>query len=154
MSVVAFAAQDDSVLHRHIGAKRDGATCEIGRMKHLSPNSVLLLALGIVVMIGCTIPTTKEELELTTHNPSQDHGKIAAYYSHEAAKLRQASEEMSVRITVYERLFGPMSDWVVGTRLLTQSYEDAAKELERKAHEHIELAQGSLPSSVTRPGVR
>lgn len=105
-------------------------------------------------MIGCTIQTTKEELDLTTHDPAQDHQKIAAYYSHEAAKLRQASEEMSVRITVYERLFGPTSDWVAGTRLLAQSYEDAAKELERKAHEHIELTQGARPPSVTRPGVR
>lgn len=109
------------------------------RILRIDRNVVLLLILGLAIIAGCTTPTVKEELELTSHDPTQDHRKIAAYYNHEAAKLRQASEEMSVRITVYERLFGPTSDWVNGTRLLTQSYEDAATELERKAHEHLEL---------------
>lgn len=120
-------------------------------MKRLSTNFLLLITLGVAVMNGCTIPTTKDELELTTHDPAQDHQKIAAYYSHEAAKLRQASEEMSVRITVYERLFGSTSDWATGARLLTQSYEDAATEYERKAREHLELSHMSQPQSVARP---
>ncbi|QPD03000.1 MAG: hypothetical protein Nkreftii_000774 [Candidatus Nitrospira kreftii] len=107
-------------------------------MKRFSPDVVLLLVLGLAIMIGCTSPATKDELELTTYDPAQDHQKIAAYYNHEAAKLRQAAEEMSVRITVYERLFGPTSDWVTGTRLLAQSYEDAAQEYERKARIHLE----------------
>lgn len=105
----------------------------------IDPKVVLLLTLGLASISGCMTPTVKEELELTTHDPTQDHRKIAAYYHHEAGKLRQASEEMSVRITVYERLFGPTSDWANGARLLTQSYEDAATEYERKAHEHLEL---------------
>lgn len=105
----------------------------------IARNVVLLLALGVAMISGCTTPTVTEELELTTYNPAQNHRKIAAYYNHEAMKLRQASEEMSVRITVYERLFGPTSDWVNGARLLTQSYEDAATEYERKAREHLEL---------------
>ncbi|MFO0698170.1 MAG: hypothetical protein U0236_02990 [Nitrospira sp.] len=113
---------------------------------------VLLLALGLAVMNGCTASITKDELELTTHDPAQDHQKIAAYYRHEAAKLRQASEETSVRITVYERLFGPTSDWVAGTRLLAQSYEDAATELERKAREHTELTHGARSPSDVQPG--
>lgn len=109
-------------------------------MKRLSLNHfVWSLALGIAVMSGCTTSTTKEELELTTYDPAQDHQKIAAYYSHEAAKLRQARDDMSARITVYERLFGPTSDWVSGTRLLVQWYDAAAKGYERKAHEHLEL---------------
>jgi hypothetical protein len=114
-------------------------------MKRFSPNVVLLLVLGIVIMTGCTTPATKDELELTTYGTAQEHQKIAAYYSHEAAKLRQASEEMSVRITVYERLFGPTSDWVTGTRLLAQSYEDAAQEYERKARIHLERIRVSQP---------
>jgi hypothetical protein len=77
---------------------------------------VLLLVLGIAVMNGCTTQTAREELELTTHDPAQNHRKMAAYYNHEAAKLRQISEEMSVRITVYERLFGPTPDWANGAR--------------------------------------
>ena len=123
-------------------------------MERLSPNVVLLIILGVAVMNGCTTPITKDELELTTYDPAQDHQKIAAYYSHEAAKLRQASEEMSVRITVYERLFGPTSDWANGARLLTQSYEDAATEYERKAREHLALLRVSRPPSVTRPESR
>jgi len=109
------------------------------RLLRVDRNVVLLLTLGLAIIAGCTTPTVKEELELTSHDSTQDHRRIAAYYHHEAEKLRQASEEMSVRMTVYERLFGPTSDWVNGARLLTQSYEDAATEYERKAHEHLEL---------------
>lgn len=127
---------------------------EFGRMKRLPANLLLLITLGVTVMNGCTIKTTKDELELTTHDPAQDHQKIAAFYGHEAARLRQTSEEMSVRITVYERLFGPTSDWANGARLLTQSYEDAATEYERKAREHLELLHVSRPPSVARPASR
>ena len=118
-------------------------------MKRLPLNrSILLLALGVCDMNGCMTSTTKGELELTTHDPTQDHRKIAAYYSHEAATLRQSLEKMSVRIAVYERLFGPASDWVAGTRLLAQSYDTAAKEHEQKACEHLELINESRPSSI------
>ena len=122
-------------------------------MKRLSFNhSVLLLALGMCDINGCMTSTTKEELELTTYDPAQDHRKIAAYYSHEAAMLRETSGEMSVRIAVYERLFGPASDWVAGTRLLAQSYENAAKEHEQKAREHLELINESRPPSIAGSG--
>lgn len=107
----------------------------------MKPNSitvVLLLALGLAFMNGCTTTAATGELELSAAGSTQDHRKIATYYRHEAAKLRQASEDLSVRITVYERLFGPASDWVAGTRLLAQSYKGAAQEYERKAQEHVE----------------
>ena len=116
-------------------------------MKRLPLNhTILLLALVMCDMNGCMTSTTKGELELTNYDPTQDHRKIAAYYSHEAATLRQNAEEMSVRIAVYERLFGPASDWVAGTRLLAQSYENAAKEHEQKAREHLELINESRSS--------
>lgn len=118
---------------------------EVGRMKRLALDFVLMLALGVAVMSGCTTPSTREELELTTYDPAQDHQKIAVYYRHEAAKMREAVQQMSVRIGVYERLFGPRSDWVAGTRLLTQSYEDIAQEYERKAREHVEGIHTSQP---------
>src|SRR5689334_19866693 len=45
----------------------------------------------------------------------------------------QACEDLSVRVNVYERLFGPSSDWVAGTHLLAQSYyEDARKPMSRR----------------------
>jgi hypothetical protein len=65
---------------------------------------------------------------------------IAELLSKEAVELRQMSEELKQRVLVYERLFGPDSDWVAGTRLLAQTYADAARERERKADEHLKLA--------------
>ncbi len=88
-------------------------------------------------MSGCT--GTKTELEMTNYDAAQDHRKIAAYYMREAVKFRAVSEDLSDRVALYERLFGPTSDWVVGTRLLAQSYEERAKEHERKAGKHLEL---------------
>jgi len=124
---------------------------EAGRRTRLwHKRFVLLLALGIVVLLGCA--ATRPELDLTDYGPAQDHRKIAAYYSHEAAKLRQVSEEMSVRIHVYEQLFGPTSDWVAGARLLAQSYENAAKEYERMARKHLELIHELQPPSIGQPG--
>ncbi|MGE3978147.1 MAG: hypothetical protein AB7F94_11230 [Nitrospira sp.] len=88
-------------------------------MKRLSLNHLaLLLAVGMFCTSGCMTSVAKEELDLTTYDPVQDHRKIAAYYSREATKLRQTSEEMSTRITVYERLFGPASELGVGNSAL------------------------------------
>jgi len=97
--------------------------------------------------------TVRHERLYELDDPAQDHRQIATYYNHEATKLRQISEEMSIRMArmaVYERLLGPTSDWVNGTRLLTQSYEDAAREHEQKAREHLELIHASRPPSVVR----
>lgn len=121
-------------------------------MKRLSSSFALLLILGAVVMISCTTSTSKKELELTSFHPADDHRKIAVYYNQQAARLRQASADLSVRIDVYERLFGDTSDWVNGTRLLAQSYQEAAKEYERKANEHLELIREPRPPSVPRSG--
>lgn len=103
----------------------------------------LLLALGVAITKGYTRPGA--ELDLTAYDQTQDQRKIAQYYSQEAARLQQKSEEMSARTVVYERLFGPDSDWVAGTRLLAQSYEEAAKEHERIAGKHLGLVSGRRP---------
>jgi hypothetical protein len=116
-------------------------------MKHMFINVVLLFGLGIVIISGCTTTAAKGELELLTSDSAQDHRKIATYYRREAARLRQASEDLSVRIHVYERLFGATSDWVAGTRLLAQSYEEGAKEYERKAREHVERIHELQPQA-------
>lgn len=124
-------------------------------MKRLSLNHLaLLLAVGAFCTSGCMTVAAKEELDLRAYDPVQDHRKIAAYYSREATKLRQTSEEMSVRIAVYERLFGPASDWVSGTRLLAQSYQDAAREHELRAQEHLDLINESRLPSAARSGLR
>ena len=55
---------------------------------------------------------------------------------------RQMAHDLSHRALMYERLFGPKSDWVEGTRLLAQFYEDAAAEQERMAARHLEAVPG------------
>lgn len=103
-------------------------------------HATIVLAVSAAVTGACTGP--QSELDLTTYDITKDQAKIAGYYSEEAARLRQKSEELSARIVVYERLFGPTSDWVAGTRLLVQSYEEAAKEHERLAGIHLGLVGG------------
>lgn len=120
---------------------------------------LLLLALGVSDMNGCITSSAKEKLDLRTYDPVQDHRKIAAYYSREATKLRQTSAEMSVRIAVYERFFGPASvgpasDWASGTRLLAQSYQDVAREHELRAREHLDLINESRLPSAAWSGLR
>ena len=110
-----------------------------------------LFAAGIVAA-GCAHRTT--ELALTTYDQTEDQRAIAEFYNREAVKLRQMAEEMSDRAAVYERLFGPDSDWVKGTRLLAQSYEEAAQEHERKAGKHLGLLGGRLSSGFVWPDAR
>lgn len=98
-----------------------------------------LLAWEVCLMGGCAVPAT--ELELGSWDPSLDHRKIAQYYHQEAARLWKQSEDMTVRASQYEHLFGPSSDWVQGTKLLAESYRTAAMEHERLAGEHRGLAE-------------
>lgn len=118
-------------------------------MNRIFRSIALLSALGTAVMSGC-MTSTKEELELTTYDPTDDHGKIAAYYSLEAVRFRQAAEELSIRVSLYEEPFGPTSDWVTGTRLLAQSYGNQAKQHEQKAHEHLQLLKEQRDGSHAR----
>lgn len=100
----------------------------------------LLLALAA---LGCA--RAPAPLDLTSLDPAQDQWKIAGYHSREATLLRVNAEELSQRVVAYERLFGRDSEWVTGTRLLVQFYEDAAKEQERLAGRHLDLAGHGRP---------
>jgi hypothetical protein len=104
---------------------------------------------GACVLSSCA--RTATVLDLTTYDRAQDQNKIAEFYSQKAESLRYMARDMSQRAVVYERLFGADSDWVAGTRLLAQSYEDAAKEQDRKAEQHRELAQGERASKAVGP---
>jgi hypothetical protein len=86
---------------------------------------------------GCG--STVNDFDLTTTDPRKDQRKIAELHSQEASRLRQMAQDLSHRVQVYERLFGSSSDWVGGTRLLAQSYEEAATEQERLAERHRAL---------------
>lgn len=101
---------------------------------------LLVLLLAVLLQPGCSRISTVP-LELTTLDQSQDQEKIAAYYRHEAAVARQQAEELNHRAMVYERLFGPESEWVSGTRLLAQFYEEAAREAEQLAQRHLKITK-------------
>jgi hypothetical protein len=51
---------------------------------------------------------------------------------------------------VYEGLFGRESEWVTGTRLLKQFYEEVAREQDRLADLHLELSGGHSSNQSTR----
>lgn len=89
--------------------------------------------------------------DLSTMDPSQDQWRIAEYYSREAAHFRQKARDLHARGLIYQRLFGTDSEWVSGTHLLAQSYEDAAIERERLAAMHLELATRHRASRLRGP---
>ena len=99
---------------------------------------VLVLLLGVLLVSGCT-RGPRAVLDPVSRDPGQDHWAIASYYSHEAAMSRQQAEELTHRAMIYEGLFGRESEWVTGTRLLAQFYEEAAREEEQLASRHLEL---------------
>jgi hypothetical protein len=103
--------------------------------------AILVLLLAIFFQSGCSGRSTAL-LDLSSRDPGQDHWAIAAYYSRQAADSRQQAEALTGSIVAYERLFGPESEWVTGTRLLVQFYEDAAHEQDRLAELHLELSRG------------
>jgi hypothetical protein len=107
-----------------------------------------LILAEICFLFGCGNAATV--LDLKTDDPMQDQRKIAEFYTQEATRLRQMAHDQFHRAAVYERLFGPESDWVEGARLLAQSYEDAAQEQERTAERHRDLVQHGRPSQAGR----
>ncbi|MDK2742925.1 MAG: hypothetical protein NDI90_08410 [Nitrospira sp. BO4] len=106
-------------------------------MKHAVVSS---LVLGLFLQTGCSSGVTGP-LEMTTLNPGDDHQTIARHYLHEARLSRQQVEELSNQAAVYERLFGQESDWVSGTRLLVQFYQEVAQEQDRLAELHMRLGK-------------
>ena len=110
---------------------------------------VFVLLLSFLLVSGCARGPTAL-LDPTSRDPGQDHWAIAAYYSRQAAESRQQAEALTGSIVAYERLFGPESDWVTGTRLLVQFYEDAAREQERLADLHLELGGGHSSNQPTQ----
>jgi len=111
--------------------------------------AIFVVLLAIFFQPGCS-GRSSALLDPTSRDPSQDHWAIAAYYSRQAAESRQQAEALNGSIVAYERLFGPESDWVTGTRLLVQFYEDTAREQDRLAELHLELGGGHSSTQTTR----
>src|SRR5689334_24908228 len=74
------------------------------------------------------------------NDPTQDHMKMASYYVRQATRSWEMAGEQANRASVYERMFGAESDWVSSARLLSQFYENEAREQERQANWHLEMA--------------
>jgi hypothetical protein len=74
------------------------------------------------------------------NDPTQDHMKMASYYVRQSMRSRELAGEQANRALVYERMFGADSDWVSSARLLSQFYENEAREQEREANYHLEMA--------------
>jgi len=107
---------------------------------------------AITVLPACS--HAGSELDLTAYDRAQDQNKIAAFYSQEAVRLRLMARDLDHLALVYERLFGQESDWVSGTRLLARSYEDAARDHERTAEQHLLLIRGGRASQPEQPTLR
>ena len=105
------------------------------------PIATRVILLGLLLGAACSrgLP---DPFENSSFDPSQDHLKIASFYTREAMLSRQKAEEHANRALVYERLFGRESDWVSGAQMLAQFYEEAAREQDRQASLHLELARG------------
>jgi hypothetical protein len=103
--------------------------------------AILVLLLASFLLTGCS-GGPAAPLDMTALNPGHDHGKIAAFYRHEAVVSRQQAEELAHRAVVYEWLFGRESEWVTSTRLLVQFYKETASEQDRLADLHLELRRG------------
>ena len=126
--------------------RRVSSLVEQGELPLMNPPTLLLL--GFLLVLGCTGGSGTVQ-DLASHDSGQDHWAIASYYSREAAGSRQQAEDMTNRVAIYEQLFGPDSDWVAGTRLLVQFYEEEAREQERLADLHLELGRGRSPTQPT-----
>jgi hypothetical protein len=122
------------------------------------PTGVIpLRAIAAIAFIGCLAACHRgpilplAPLDTASRDPTQDHVKMASIYVRQAMRSREQAEEQSNRAFVYERVFGAGSDWVSSARLLAQFYENSAREQERQANWHLEMAGQRTPSRQDIP---
>lgn len=96
-------------------------------------------AAGLSLLLGTACTGLRTPADMSSLDPSQDQGAIAALYGDQTRFLRQKAEALRQQAAVYGHTFGPDSEWVRGARLLAEYYEDAAQESERQAGKHISL---------------
>ena len=124
------------------------------------PTGVTVLqAISVITFIACLASAACHQgpilplapLETTSRDPTQDHVKMASIYVRQAMRSREMAEEQVNRAFVYERVFGADSDWVTSARLLAQFYENSAREQERQANWHLEMAGQRIESRQGTP---
>jgi len=116
-------------------------------MRRMTCGLVQCVACAVALLLaGCLDPGAP--LELSMLDPSPAQAKIAEYHFQEAAKMRQKAEEQLERARLYEGLFGVESDWVAGSRLLAQTYEEEARSHEAQGRKHLRLVEGAIPQDA------
>jgi hypothetical protein len=115
----------------------------------------------VIALIGCLLVAACHRgpiLPLASvdtasrNDPTQDHTKMASYYVRQATRSWELAAEQANRASVYERMFGEDSDWVSSARLLSQFYENEAREQERQANWHLQMAgQRPVATRETAP---
>jgi hypothetical protein len=103
----------------------------------------VLILLCSLAAASCAQPV--QTVDTTSFGPSQDQQTIAGYYRAEAMVLKEKAAAIAESAVRYEKLFGPESDWVSGTRQLSQYYAVAAQDLERRAQAFEEAARTGKP---------
>jgi hypothetical protein len=125
-----------------------------GIMRRPRPTGVSpLRAITVIAFIACLASAACHRgpilplapLDTASRDPTQDHVKMASIYVRQAMRSRELAEEQSNRAFVYERVFGAGSDWVSSARLLAQFYENSARDQERQANWHLEMAGQRTP---------
>ena len=107
---------------------------------------IAILAACILGAQGCSASPTVLEFE-KIQSPEEQRA-IAEYYRNEAAVFRQKASGMAGRVAAYRQLFGEDSEWVSGARLLSEYYEQEARERERLADQYQSSMKGRVSSSV------
>ena len=129
-------------------------------MSRQQPASVSAMrAITVIAFIACLSSAACHRgpilplapLDTASRDPTQDHVKMASIYMRQAMRSHELAEEQSNRAVVYERVFGADSDWVSSARLLAQFYENSARDQERQANWHLEMAGQRTESRQDTP---
>ena len=100
----------------------------------------VLIVVCVLAAAGCAQSVAPIE-DMGSFDPSLDQMAFADSYRAEAVALKEKAAALAETVVRYEHLFGPQSDLVSGARQLSQYYVEAAKELERRAEAHAEVAR-------------
>jgi len=107
----------------------------------LSASIQAILLIGLLTCVGCQRP--HPPLDLNSFDPSRDQLLIADQYLRQAALMRKKAEDLRIKAERYAQLFGPESEWATSAKLLENFYEQEAKNRERIALLHAEIAKAN-----------
>jgi hypothetical protein len=103
------------------------------QVQFLPPVPLLVVACAVVFQSCSANPTV---LDFYTIQTPEERRAASEYFQNQAVRFRQQANEMAERAETYRQLFGEDSEWVNGTRLLSEYYEREAQERERRAAQY------------------